>query len=136
MDKAIILENLSKQYKNNRGITDINLEVDRGEIFGFLGPNGAGKTTAMKIMTGLMAPDRGEVKINGFSVFSQYEKAMEQVGCIIENVCPVPYMTCLLYTSYCWQPCCCSPRVDRHLQTTMHSLPLPRRQETNNCRKN
>ena len=93
MDKAIILENLSKQYKNNRGITDINLEVDRGEIFGFLGPNGAGKTTAMKIMTGLMAPDRGEVKINGFSVFSQYEKAMEQVGCIIENVCPVPYMT-------------------------------------------
>ena len=53
MEKVIEIKNLSKLYKNGRGITDINLDIHKGEIFGFLGPNGAGKTTAMKIMTGL-----------------------------------------------------------------------------------
>ncbi len=93
MDKAIVIDQLSKRYRNNRGIQNICLEVERGEIFGFLGPNGAGKTTAMKIMTGLMQPDHGDVRINGFSILNDYEKAMRQVGCIIENVVPVSYMT-------------------------------------------
>lgn len=93
LDKAIIIENLSKMYKNNRGIQDINLVIEQGEIFGFLGPNGAGKTTAMKIMVGLMKADKGDVKINGFSIANDYEKAMNDVGCIIENVTPFPYLT-------------------------------------------
>lgn len=93
MDKAIVIEHLSKRYKNNRGIDNICLEVDKGDVFGFLGPNGAGKTTAMKIMTGLMQPDQGDVRIGGFSILENYEKAMQHVGCIIENVAPVPYMT-------------------------------------------
>ena len=93
MYKAIIIENLSKMYKNNRGIQDINLEIEQGEIFGFLGHNGAGKTTAMKIMVGLMKADKGDVKINGFSITHDYEKAMKDVGCIIENVTPFPYLT-------------------------------------------
>ena len=93
MDKAIVIENLSKMYKNNRGIQDINLEIEQGEIFGFLGPNGAGKTTAMKVMVGLMKADKGDVKINGFSIADDYEKAMKDVGCIIENVTPFPYLT-------------------------------------------
>ncbi|MCJ7690375.1 MAG: ATP-binding cassette domain-containing protein, partial [Clostridiaceae bacterium] len=65
MEKAIEIKNLSKVYKNGRGITDININIHKGEIFGFLGPNGAGKTTAMKIMTGLIKPDSGDVKILG-----------------------------------------------------------------------
>ena len=93
MDKPIVIENLTKRYKNGRGIHNLNLEVNRGEIFGFLGPNGAGKTTAMKIMTGLMSADSGEVLINGFSTAREYEKAMKYVGCIIENVTPFPYLT-------------------------------------------
>ena len=93
MDKAIIIENLSKKYKNNRGIEDINIEINRGEIFGFLGPNGSGKTTTMKIMTGLMKPDSGNVKINGYSITDNYENAMRNVGCIIEAVTPFPYLT-------------------------------------------
>ena len=93
MDKAIVIENLSKMYKNNRGIQDLNLEIEHGEIFGFLGPNGAGKTTTMKIMVGLVKADKGTVKINGFSIVKDYEKAMKDVGCIIENVTPFPYLT-------------------------------------------
>ncbi len=93
MDRAIVIEHLTKMYKNNRGISDINIEINPGEIFGFLGPNGAGKTTAMKIMTGLMHADRGDVRIYGYSISRDYEKAMRNVGCIIENVALFPYLT-------------------------------------------
>jgi len=65
METVLEIKGLTKLYKNGRGIFDINLEVYRGDVFGFLGPNGAGKTTAMKIMTGLMHPNSGDVKISG-----------------------------------------------------------------------
>ena len=93
LNTVISIKNLTKIYKNNRGIHDINLDINRGEIFGFLGPNGAGKTTAMKIMTGLMRPDNGDVEINGFSIARDYTDAMKGVGCIIESVTPFPYLT-------------------------------------------
>lgn len=93
MDKIIEIKNLSKIYKNGRGITDINLDIHKGDIFGFLGPNGAGKTTAMKIMTGLIKPDSGDVKINGFSVLESFEKAMEKVGSLIETAEAYPFLT-------------------------------------------
>ncbi|KAJ49032.1 ABC-2 type transport system ATP-binding protein [Clostridium tetanomorphum] len=93
MDKVIEINNLSKVYKNGRGITNINLEINRGEIFGFLGPNGAGKTTAMKIMTGLIKPDSGDVKLLGYSVLEDFEKAMSKVGCIIETAESYSYLT-------------------------------------------
>lgn len=93
MDKVIEISNLTKVFKNGRGIKDINLEIHRGDIFGFLGPNGAGKTTAMKIMTGLSKPDSGDVKIFGHSILENFEKAMEKVTCIIETAESYPYLT-------------------------------------------
>jgi len=93
MTKAIEIIGLTKVYKNGRGIHDLNLEIEQGDIFGFLGPNGAGKTTAMKIMTGLMKPDRGDVKIFGASVIDDYVNAMKHVGCIIETAEVYPYLT-------------------------------------------
>lgn len=93
MDKAIEIINLNKRYSNGRGIVDLNLTVDEGDIFGFLGPNGAGKTTAMKVMAGLMRPDSGEVKIFGKSVQHEYVEAMQHVGCIIETAESYPYLT-------------------------------------------
>ena len=93
MEKVIEIKNLSKIYKNGRGITDINLDIHKGEIFGFLGPNGAGKTTAMKVMTGLIKPDSGDVKILGHSILEEYEKAMAKVGCIIETAESYLYLT-------------------------------------------
>ena len=84
MNKVIEIKGLTKIYQNGRGILDINLDIYEGDIFGFLGPNGAGKTTAMKIMTGLINPDSGDVRIFGHSIVEEYEKAMAKVGCIIE----------------------------------------------------
>lgn len=92
-NKAIEITGLTKIFKNGRGITDLNLEVDEGDIFGFLGPNGAGKTTVMKIMTGLMKPDSGDVKIFGASVLDDYVNAMKHVGCMIETAESYPYLT-------------------------------------------
>jgi len=93
MEKAIEITGLTKIYKNGRGISDLNLEVDQGDIFGFLGPNGAGKTTAMKMMAGLIRPDHGDVKIFGASVLDNYVMAMKDVGCIIETAESYPYLT-------------------------------------------
>lgn len=93
MDKVIEIQGLSKVYKNGRGVTDINLDIYRGDIFGFLGPNGAGKTTAMKIMAGLIKPDNGDVKILGHSILNDFEAAIAKVGCIIETAESYPYLT-------------------------------------------
>ncbi|KGK87706.1 MULTISPECIES: ABC transporter ATP-binding protein [unclassified Clostridium] len=93
MDKVIEIQDLSKVYKNGRGITDINLDIYKGDIFGFLGPNGAGKTTAMKIMAGLIKPDSGDVKILGHSILNDFEAAIAKVGCIIETAESYPFLT-------------------------------------------
>lgn len=93
MEAVIEVKELNKKYKNGRGIFDINLEIFKGDVFGFLGPNGAGKTTAMKIMTGLLKPDSGDVKLFGHSVVKDFENAMQRVGCIIETAESYTYLT-------------------------------------------
>jgi ABC-2 type transport system ATP-binding protein len=93
MEKVLEIQGLTKIYNNGRGITDINLDINRGDVFGFLGPNGAGKTTAMKVMTGLMKANSGSVRIFGHDIGTEYEKAMKNVGCIIETAEAIPYLT-------------------------------------------
>jgi len=59
--------NLSKKYKDKDVITDVNMNIKKGEIYGFLGPNGAGKTTIMKMILNLIKPSVGEVEIETIS---------------------------------------------------------------------
>lgn len=93
MEKVIEIKELTKVYKNARGITDLSLDVERGEIFGFLGPNGSGKTTTMRVMTGLMKPNTGSVKLFGYDINNDFEKAMVKVGAIVESPEHYLYMT-------------------------------------------
>lgn len=93
MTYAIEFNQLTKLHGNGRGIDNLNLQIKEGEVFGFLGPNGAGKTTAMKVMTGLAKPTYGDVKIFGHSVITEYEKAMQHVGSLIETAESFTYMT-------------------------------------------
>ncbi len=93
MEKVLEIIGLTKLYKNGRGIRNIDLDIYKGDIFGFLGPNGAGKTTAMKIMTGLLKADSGDVRIFGYSIHEQFEKAMGKVGAIIETAESYNYLT-------------------------------------------
>ncbi len=117
---AIEITDLTKIYKNGRGISDLNLVIDQGDIFGFLGPNGAGKTTAMKMMVGLMKPDRGDVKIFNASITEDYVNAMKDVGCMIETAESYPYLTAYenlkLYARY--YPDVDQKRIDEVLEIT------------------
>jgi ABC-2 type transport system ATP-binding protein len=61
--KALKIENLSKSFGQIEAVKGLNLQAEKGEIFGLLGPNGAGKSTTIKIIAGLLKPDSGSVKI-------------------------------------------------------------------------
>ncbi len=65
---AIALETLTKYYGRQRGVLDLTLEVQAGEIFGFLGPNGAGKTTTIRLLLDFIRPTRGQARIFGLDV--------------------------------------------------------------------
>lgn len=87
------LENVTKRYKNGRGVGNISFSVRQGEVFGLLGPNGAGKTTLMKCIVGLCRPDNGSIFIQGYNVGEQFEKAMESVGTLISGVEAFDYLS-------------------------------------------
>lgn len=93
MDKVIEIKNLSKLYKNGRGITDINLDIHKGNIFGFLGPNGAGKSTTIKMIVGLSKITEGNIYVGGCSVKEDFKGAMRNIGCIVENPDMYNYMS-------------------------------------------
>lgn len=93
MEKVLEVKNLTKVFKNGRGVKDISFEVFKGDVVGFLGPNGAGKTTVMKLITGLAKPDRGEVRIFGCDIADSFEQAMSRVGCLIETVDAYEYLS-------------------------------------------
>ena len=78
----IKLINLTKLYGKLTAVNGINLEVTRGEVFGFLGPNGAGKTTTIKMMAGLLQPTSGSVSIGGYDVQEESLKAKFITGFI------------------------------------------------------
>ena len=86
MNEAILkCENLCKSFGKRQILNNVSLEVNQGDILGFIGPNGAGKTTTIKLILGLQSIDSGAVKINGYDIQKEFEKAIEKVGTIVEN---------------------------------------------------
>ena len=82
----IEIKNISKEYKKNKKvINDVNLEIKDGEIFGFLGPNGAGKTTTIKMITGILEIDEGDILIDGKSIKKEPIEAKKQMGLVPDN---------------------------------------------------
>ncbi|MCX7903683.1 MAG: ABC transporter ATP-binding protein [Caloramator sp.] len=83
----ITINNVSKTYSRGKvkAVNSINLEVKKGEIFGFLGPNGAGKTTTIKMITGILKPDEGQIFVNGINVVEEPIKAKQQIGFVPDN---------------------------------------------------
>lgn len=90
--KVLELRNVSKKIKNKQIIKDVSLDIEEGEILGLVGPNGAGKSTLIKCLLGLYKLDKGKVIINGFDIKNEFEKALENVGAIIENPEVYKYM--------------------------------------------
>ena len=82
----ISIKNVSKSYdKKEKFIENFNLEIKDGEIFGFLGPNGAGKTTTIKMITGILEIDEGDILINNYSIKNQPIEAKRQFGFVPDN---------------------------------------------------
>ena len=82
----IEIKNVSKTYNGNiKAIDNLSLKINEGEIVGFIGLNGAGKTTAIKMMTGILIPDSGSIKINGYDIVKDSLKAKQIIGYIADN---------------------------------------------------
>ena len=96
----IKVDNLFKKYGNHVAVDHLSFEVEKGQIYGFLGPNGAGKTTTMNIMTGYLAATDGSVKINGYDILTQSEKAKKCIGYLPELPPLYPDMKVLEYLCF------------------------------------
>lgn len=82
----IEIKNVSKSYvKGKKTINDLNLEIKNGEIFGFLGPNGAGKTTTIKMITGVLDIDEGDILIDNISIKENPIMAKKEFGFVPDN---------------------------------------------------
>ena len=79
----IVINDLVKQFDDVTAVNGLNLEIRKGEMFGFLGPNGAGKTTTISMLSGLLKPTAGSAQIAGFDIGKDPQKAKELIG-----VCP------------------------------------------------
>ncbi|KOP78772.1 ABC transporter ATP-binding protein [Cytobacillus solani] len=93
MKSMIEVQNVSKTLNKRKVIQNMTFNVMKGDICGFIGPNGAGKTTLMKMATGLIKPSEGEIFINGINVQRDREKALFEVGAIIEVPVFFEYIT-------------------------------------------
>lgn len=80
MAPIIEVENLTKTYKNRAAVDDISFTIEENALFGFVGPNGAGKTTTIRILTTLLQPSQGQVRIAGHSVMNEPRAVRRLIG--------------------------------------------------------
>lgn len=98
----IEVNNLTKVYGSNRGITDISFSIKEGEIVGFLGPNGAGKTTTMNIITGYISATGGTASIAGIDILENPVEAKRHIGYLPEHPPLYLDMTADEYLDFCY----------------------------------
>jgi len=81
----IQVQNLTKKFEDLVAVNNISFDVKEGEIFAFLGPNGAGKTTTIKMLTTILHPTQGQIKLNGFDVVKEPTKARQSFGIVFQD---------------------------------------------------
>lgn len=90
---AISARGLSKSYGSVRAVVDVDLDVRRGEIYGFLGRNGAGKTTTIRMLLGLVSPSSGTISILGEPLRGRRESVLSKIGFLVESATAYPNLT-------------------------------------------
>src|SRR5438309_8953165 len=83
---ALAARGLAKAFGPKIAVADVNLDVPRGSFFGIVGPNGAGKTTTLRMATGLLRPDRGQVWVDGIDVWADPIAAKARIGVLPEDL--------------------------------------------------
>jgi ABC-2 type transport system ATP-binding protein len=98
---AINIRNLTKYYGKARGVEDISIRVEVGDIFGFIGPNGAGKSTTIRVLLGLIFPTSGSVEVLGMNILDEPKKIRQQLGYIPSDANFYDRMTVREFLEYC-----------------------------------
>ena len=97
----IEVSHLSRKYGDFTAVHDLSFHLEKGKIYGLLGPNGAGKSTTMNMITGYLAPDAGEIRIGGYDILQEPEKAKSCIGYLPEipplytDLTVREYLTCV-----------------------------------------
>jgi len=86
-------EHLTKRFKKIVAVSDLNLQIEEGEVFGFLGPNGSGKSTTIGMVLGLIAPTRGRIELFGRDIKDDLSSVWPRVGVAMENPPFYPYLS-------------------------------------------
>ncbi len=84
-EKVIEVTGLTKQFKEVRAVDNLNLNVHKGDVFGFLGPNGAGKSTTIRMLLSLISPTKGSINIFNQSLKESRKKILKRIGAIVEK---------------------------------------------------
>jgi ABC-2 type transport system ATP-binding protein len=92
-DLALATRGLRKAYGKRTALDGLDLSVPEGVVYGFLGPNGAGKTTTMRLLTGLMHPDAGEIELLGRPFARRDRRRLFEVGALVETPAFYPYLS-------------------------------------------
>jgi ABC-2 type transport system ATP-binding protein len=102
MTLAIETHELTRYFNDFRAVSGIDLNVERGTFYGFLGPNGAGKSTTIKMLTGLLAPSGGRVRVLGWDMLDPREalEAKRRMGVIPEDLALFDYLTAREYLTF------------------------------------
>lgn len=100
MQTAVKIQNLTKWYGHSRGIENVSLTINQGEIFGFLGPNGAGKTTAIRLMLDIIRPTSGKVQIFGMDSRLQSQAIHKRIGYLSGDIEMDTHLTGAQYINY------------------------------------
>src|SRR5699024_12507246 len=82
---VIETRNLTKQYETQKSVSDLNIHVKKGRVYGLLGRNGAGKTTTMKMLLGLTEPTSGEIELWGKPLRGHEKEVLPRIGSLIES---------------------------------------------------
>ncbi len=87
------IENLSKAYGDKKAVIDLSLDIPSGEVFGLLGPNGAGKTTTLKMIPGLVVPDRGRIVVNSVDASEDPDGARAMIAYVPDEPTMYPRLS-------------------------------------------
>jgi ABC-2 type transport system ATP-binding protein len=102
MTWAIETDHLTRYFDNVCAVNDLNLRVEQGTFYGFLGTNGAGKSTTIKMLTGLLAPSQGSIRVLGLNMLDKHEslEAKKRVGVIPEDLALFDNLTAREYLTF------------------------------------
>lgn len=93
MSPAIATEGLTRQFAGGQGVFNLDLQVPDGAVYGFLGPNGAGKTTTIRLLLGLLRPERGRIEVFGHPLAPAARDALTRIGSLVESPALYPHLS-------------------------------------------